>query len=667
MHKPNAALLLLIVSILFQSTVYSQWTKCNGPYGGTISTVFIDGDTVYTSVIDKGIFVSSNKGVSWAHPSTNIITCNSFMRVNNKILAATSNLGIYYSTNRGDNWIYSGLYGKNVTSLTKNDNFIFAGTSSTYDGNIYSSSNQGASWNSIFNAIPCNSILAIDSHIVAHETYYDYVYFSVNNGANWTRSNNYSLDVSNFTKVGNIFFASTSSGVSKSTNYGLDWVSAGLIGNNVNFVNSENNYIIAGTNYNGVYYSTNLGGNWSQLLQGVSVNSVAVNSNFIYAGSKGYGFYMSSDFGTYWFQTGFNYQGIFSLVSKNNYYFAGGNTDIFISSDNGMNWTQKYPVGKKIISIVTKGDSLFAAATDRILLTTNQGANWFTKNAPNNEINGFGIKDSYLFAGNSFGFYKSTDFGSNWFEISVTAVGDIAITSCMNNVIVGSWAGIYLSSNNGSTWVQTTGGNAFVHNFATYGNNVYAATMSGVYRSSNGGFIWSRIGFANNDIITVGAANNYIFASLWDSGFCVTTNNGINWIKKNEGFTGIQRIYSIYSDNNYVFTGTDSNSIWIRNLNDIVNVKNINSDVPNDFLLHQNYPNPFNPVTKIEYRIKITDFVSLIIYDVNGREVEILVNEKQSPGKYEVSWNASAYPSGVYFYKIQTGDYSETKKMILIK
>ncbi|MBI5402562.1 MAG: T9SS type A sorting domain-containing protein [Ignavibacteriae bacterium] len=99
----------------------------------------------------------------------------------------------------------------------------------------------------------------------------------------------------------------------------------------------------------------------------------------------------------------------------------------------------------------------------------------------------------------------------------------------------------------------------------------------------------------------------------------------------------------------------------------VIGIRQISSSVPDFYKLYQNYPNPFNPLTKIEYQIINAGFVSLIIYDVNGRKVENLVNEKQSTGIYEATWDASNYPSGVYFYKIQAGDFSETKRMILIK
>ena len=88
---------------------------------------------------------------------------------------------------------------------------------------------------------------------------------------------------------------------------------------------------------------------------------------------------------------------------------------------------------------------------------------------------------------------------------------------------------------------------------------------------------------------------------------------------------------------------------------------------PDKFTLEQNFPNPFNPSTKIEYRIKETAFVSLIIYDMLAREVGVIVNKEQQPGNYEVKFSASDLPSGMYFYRINAGNFTDVKKMLLIK
>ena len=98
-----------------------------------------------------------------------------------------------------------------------------------------------------------------------------------------------------------------------------------------------------------------------------------------------------------------------------------------------------------------------------------------------------------------------------------------------------------------------------------------------------------------------------------------------------------------------------------------IGISNISQNIPDRFELMQNYPNPFNPVTVIRFQLSVVGKVSLKIYDMLGREVEILVNEKLNAGTYGVDWDASNFPSGAYFYRLRTEGYTETKRMILLK
>ena len=102
----------------------------------------------------------------------------------------------------------------------------------------------------------------------------------------------------------------------------------------------------------------------------------------------------------------------------------------------------------------------------------------------------------------------------------------------------------------------------------------------------------------------------------------------------------------------------------------LVGIRRISSNTPDKYNLYQNYPNPFNPGTKIKFDIPAVSaklIASLRIYDMLGREVAMPVNEELKPGTYETEWDAANYPSGVYYYKLTAGDYSETKKMVLLK
>jgi hypothetical protein len=141
----------------------------------------------------------------------------------------------------------------------------------------------------------------------------------------------------------------------------------------------------------------------------------------------------------------------------------------------------------------------------------------------------------------------------------------------------------------------------------------------------------------------------------------------------------IDTLYSVGNSTNGDSIPTDPDQ-WNFGENFIVNVidKPVNVErinlVPEEYILYQNYPNPFNPTTKIKFSISdLPDgkagfrFVSLIVYDVLGNEVAILINEEKPAGEYEVEFSAEGLKSGIYFYRIQVGDFDQTKKMILLR
>ena len=103
------------------------------------------------------------------------------------------------------------------------------------------------------------------------------------------------------------------------------------------------------------------------------------------------------------------------------------------------------------------------------------------------------------------------------------------------------------------------------------------------------------------------------------------------------------------------------------NPNGVVGVDNISTIVPENFEFLQNYPNPFNPRTVISVQLPVSGEVLLKVYDVMGREVQTLVNERLNAGTYSVTFDGSNLSSGVYFYKLQSGDFTSVKRMVLIK
>jgi hypothetical protein len=99
----------------------------------------------------------------------------------------------------------------------------------------------------------------------------------------------------------------------------------------------------------------------------------------------------------------------------------------------------------------------------------------------------------------------------------------------------------------------------------------------------------------------------------------------------------------------------------------ILDVEDKQNALTNNYWLDQNYPNPFNPSTSIQYRVSVPALINLKVYTILGNEIAVLVNEEKSAGNYEVKFDAPGLPSGIYFYKLQAGNFVETKKMVLLK
>ncbi|HMS65049.1 MAG TPA: DUF1028 domain-containing protein [Ignavibacteria bacterium] len=140
-------------------------------------------------------------------------------------------------------------------------------------------------------------------------------------------------------------------------------------------------------------------------------------------------------------------------------------------------------------------------------------------------------------------------------------------------------------------------------------------------------------------------------------------------------------LYLSLNVNNTPVNKDPIDSLQVLFNNFLTGIRNISTEIPSDIFLAQNYPNPFNPDTNLKFGIPNTGFVSLKIYDMLGKEVATLVNESLNPGNYEISWNADALPSGIYYYtlvmsspgeagssnSLNTGGNTVTKRMVLMK
>ena len=357
-------------------------------------------------------------------------------------------------------------------------------------------------------------------------------------------------------------------------------------------------------------------------------------------------------------------------------YAGTSNGGVYLSTNNGVSWTQTTLNNRYVTSLVVNGNNIFAGTFGNgVYLSTNNGASWVQTSLSYGVVSSLAISVNNIFAGASLtGVYLSTDNGTSWTQTSLNNRNTYSLAVNGNTIFAGTYNaspfGIYLTTDNGTTWSQTSLNNQNVYSLTVNGNNIFAGTQApgnGVYLSTDNGTSWTQTSLNNGNVYSLTSTGNNIFATTGANGVYMTTDNGGNWAQINEGLNATAGAISIL--NNYIFIGTSgtSGSVWRRPLSEITGIHTSLNDIPSKLSLWQNYPNPFNPTTKIKFSLPNSSFTKLVIYDNLGREIGTVVNEQLNAGTYEANWNASNFSSGVYFYKLTAGNYSETKKMLLVK
>ena len=191
----------------------------------------------------------------------------------------------------------------------------------------------------------------------------------------------------------------------------------------------------------------------------------------------------------------------------------------------------------------------------------------------------------------------------------------------------------------------------------SFGGGIVRCEGYSVQQTSDGGYI------------VVGKKRSTGAVDLW---LLKTDGSGDTlWTKTLGGFGagwGWGHSVNLTTDGGYIITGVSSDDVWlIKTASGVTTVKQ-NTDLTSlDFFFVQNYPNPFNPTTTIKYQIPELSFVTIKVYDVLGNEVATLLNEENPSGTYEIEFDGTELPSGVYFYQLKAGNFVETKKMLLLK
>ena len=368
--------------------------------------------------------------------------------------------------------------------------------------------------------------------------------------------------------------------------------------------------------------TTNSGLNWSTISTPTTQNIYSTCFPSISTGyASGYTGYVikTNNSGGTWFSAGdcgINVRSI-SFINNSTGITGGGGNLMCYSTDGGFSWNPRYTPSPHMVTGVhfVNASLLMVCVTDMpgalVYKSTNTGYNWLTGLTLNNS----GLDDSY--------FLSSIYFKD----------GNTGFAAGSHYYYGNSFGQIYRSTNSGNNWNLTA--------------NVGPAT----------GYNINAVYFGDNSIGFAVGSNGLILRS---------TNSGANWVLQSSGTAAsLNGVFMINALTGYI-CGVDGLILKTTN-GGLMGFKPISNETPSDFKLYHNYPNPFNPITNIKFDIPKSSFVKLVVYNSLGQEVATLVDEKLSAGSYETNWDGTNFPSGVYLYKLETGYFIETRKMVLLK
>jgi photosystem II stability/assembly factor-like uncharacterized protein len=675
-----------------------QWEKTNGPYAGTGARCFTSyNDNLYAGTESNGAFLSVDSGASWQTIGNELHYEGvlSLHRIDSTLLAGTY-YGLYSSRDNGVSWdkIKTGIpTNRRVYSLIQFDNIILAGTD---HAGIYRSTDNAKTWTEVHSGLATgetvNFVIQGGRYIAA--IYLEGLFSSEDSGKTWQPIETdirpgtiRSLAVHN-----EIIFSGT---LFSSPDSGKNWFKSNEgITETVNKLISMGPYIFAGTDGSGVFRSEDDGKTWLPVNEGLTNLIIKCFYTF---GSSLYvstlmGVFETSDFGESWHmvELRFTETTVNDLIADGDNIYAATYHGIFKSPDRGSSWIEINNGLKnyKINALLKKGSSLYAATQAGLYYSLNNGLLWQYVNFDTLEMNirALAKNDSTVFAaGSSNTIFASSDDGLSWNRITLSSQPLISgrgigfLAADHTNLFIGKMSlGVYRL--NLTTYEQSQIDFSFtdtkIHCLYLEDKYFYAGTDEGVLLSTDNGNSWTVVndgipdywwyGIIPSDLAGDGeaivVATGNAVAISWDHG---TIWRG--WKLHDEGYPSDTYSKAILYQDSTIFMGTTLNGVWnYRIPDDFTEIRKISSGIL-QYKLNQNYPNPFNPVTTIQYSLYENTRVSLIVYNINGQKVRELINDYKPAGSHLVTFDGSDLASGVYFYRIQAGDFIQTRRMLLIK
>lgn len=670
-------------SVYYSATGGASW-NANVIGSGNYNSVYSINQKVWV-VGESGILqMSANGGNSWSGYTVSAQNLNSVFFIDENTGWAAGNSGtILRTVNGGLNWTAQSSpesVNLNCIRFLSSSNGIACGN----NGKVISWN--GSVWSSLVTPIT-NNLLSIDmkSSTIIAVSEDGTAIKSVNSGANWSVIDYKTVTKSEVNSIfmfdANTFFSCGGGGfIRKSTNGGSSFIfqqnpmMANLV--EISFFDANKGWAVSSLN-KAVLYTTDGGNNWSlpngtivnyswtlkqsgsgNIGNGFSLHPFNKRTIFIAMGNK---VYRSLDIGETWslistISPGSRAHTFFVSSVDSNYWIASMDESagrVLRTTDYGTSWSVVWgpaaltSYGMPLMADQTTANQVYLNPDNSVLLrSTNWGLNWSPAGAqvfrspdnitvawedPNTIYSGDGVTGSGVAE-----LFKTTNGGVNWTLIHTVSGSEIpftAVTSLDPNLSYHScWSsgGIWKSINKWSNFSQVaTTGNAWAVDIAKDDPTAvaYGLYSSSVYHSTNSG-----VSFTSTSAGSSPEAGMLFY------------NRGILLSQKGGGVYKLNIIYDVPTA-----------------------VNPLSGNVPLVFKLSQNFPNPFNPVTKFKIDIAKQSNVKIKIFDILGREIEQIVNQNFSAGIYEITFDASDYNSGVYFYQLIADGYTETRKLVLVK
>lgn len=702
-------LILMNLGIMAEAQTLT-WSQVQGPYGGNVNKITSHSNgTVYAGRYD-GVFYSTNDGLFWQKMPEGSVSNIATIEVapNGTLYVGKNSGGLWWTNNNGGTWDFnpihiaphSGTWASVITLGINPSSNIYIQTERSFNGgNSFSGhfqiSNQFARGYEFDGA----SVIYAATNLG--------VYQSTNGGSSWNDigasmpNANTSIQVRTNSN-GDIFAGTLANGIFFSSNNGTTWAArnTGLGDLNITSIEIDNTgKVYAGTK-NGLFISTNNGASWTAANSGIAhpwIQTIhVVSDNKVFAGTQRSGVFFTSDGGQSWSDrsNGMKLHNLSDVMFKgNNEIFLGSAYGMYYSDDNGSTWEDRSGAipGGSIYSMGKDNSGAIYAGTfgNGIYKTTNSGATW---NAVNNGLpvssrikairsmpdNSLVLLKEGTSTFDTLKIFKSTNGGNDWSEIH--RVGELILSSGFG---VDSQGNIFLtgmtmfiegiiirSTDGGSTFEELNTGSSIKHDYFTTGGSVlYSITYDKIFRSTNQGTNWSELPagpWGNNRVGPMAVCSDGDLLLNGGSGVYYSTNEGTSWTASNTGLASPLGLRGFAFDNNsfaYIYTYEEG----LYKSDNVTSLQTNQNVIPERYSLAQNYPNPFNPSTQITFDIPLRSNVSLIVYNGLGQEVARLVKGETEAGSYTYNFDASGYSSGIYFYRLEAGEFSETKRMVFIK